>query len=325
MKKIALISTYCDTEEKVNVLIENIEIIKSLGVDTLVISPINLPEIVIKKSDFVFFTNENPILSWPERSFTFWKSFFINGRNIIFHRNVSDYGWAGLYQLKKMCQISLTYDYDLFYHIIYDLDIDDTIKSEIQNNECNFIHRRVSPDNPKETWKSTLHFMAFDRKTIKELVEKITMERYLENNGVAEDQAFEWTKELPIEIKDYPVMDKIFYWKGVDLFNSSKSPGYKLFIGKNETTSVWKGNSDISIPLDSKIKIFFYDFETPETLKITINGSRKEFNIGSNEIFYSEIDSNEEIFCFTIEDSSGVQNYLDIFNGSERTLIYDYI
>jgi glycosidase len=40
MKKLALISSFCDTEEKKNVLTENLDILKNLNIDTLLISPI---------------------------------------------------------------------------------------------------------------------------------------------------------------------------------------------------------------------------------------------------------------------------------------------
>jgi hypothetical protein len=44
MKKVALIGSYCDTHEKIEVLNKNINIVKNLGVDVIVISPIFLPE-----------------------------------------------------------------------------------------------------------------------------------------------------------------------------------------------------------------------------------------------------------------------------------------
>ena len=50
MKKIVLISSYCDTQEKINILSENIKVLKSLGLDTLVISPITLPNEIIEIS-----------------------------------------------------------------------------------------------------------------------------------------------------------------------------------------------------------------------------------------------------------------------------------
>ena len=71
MKKIALISTFCDTDEKIYTLINNIKKLKEVGLDTLVISPIKLPSRIIEISDFVFFTKENPVFNWPQRGFTF--------------------------------------------------------------------------------------------------------------------------------------------------------------------------------------------------------------------------------------------------------------
>ncbi len=122
MKKIVLISTYCDTTEKVQILKNNITKIKSFGLDVLVISPLTLP------SEIIFFTKENPLLVWPVRSFTFWKSVNTKEGWVKMHHNLADYGWAGLYQVKKLSQIALSYDYDIFYHMIYDLVIDDFVK-----------------------------------------------------------------------------------------------------------------------------------------------------------------------------------------------------
>ena len=51
MKKIALISTFCDTEEKQNVLKENIIKIKSFGIDVMAISPIQIPHDIISLCD----------------------------------------------------------------------------------------------------------------------------------------------------------------------------------------------------------------------------------------------------------------------------------
>ena len=101
MKKIALISTFCDTDEKIYTLINNIKKLKEVGLDTLVISPIKLPSRIIEISDFVFFTKENPVFNWPQRGFTFWQSLNTSDGWVTMHRNVADYGWAGLYQVKK--------------------------------------------------------------------------------------------------------------------------------------------------------------------------------------------------------------------------------
>ena len=65
IKKVALISTYCDTQEKIDVLIKNIDKVKAYGLDVIVISPIFLPQYVQTKCDYFLLTKDNPVLDWP--------------------------------------------------------------------------------------------------------------------------------------------------------------------------------------------------------------------------------------------------------------------
>jgi hypothetical protein len=56
MKKVVLISTFCDTPEKLEVLERNIDNVKTCGLDVIVISPFFLPESIQKKCDYFFLT-----------------------------------------------------------------------------------------------------------------------------------------------------------------------------------------------------------------------------------------------------------------------------
>ena len=60
MKKIALISTFCDSSEKINLLKETIIILKNKGMDVMCLSPnfINLPKEIVELSDFIFYTRK---------------------------------------------------------------------------------------------------------------------------------------------------------------------------------------------------------------------------------------------------------------------------
>ena len=64
MKKIVLVSTFCDNEEKQNVLKETIVKVKEIGMDVMVISPnfIQIRQDIIDLCDFFFYTKENPLL-----------------------------------------------------------------------------------------------------------------------------------------------------------------------------------------------------------------------------------------------------------------------
>ena len=129
MKKIVLISSYCDTEEKINILKKNLIIYKELGLDTLLISSLKLSEDVINLCDFYFYTKENPVLCWPERAYTHWVKIETDtNEKLTLHRGHCDYGWAALYQTKILLELGLMLKYDILIHTIYDILIDDRTK-----------------------------------------------------------------------------------------------------------------------------------------------------------------------------------------------------
>ena len=316
MKKIALISTFCDTEEKQNVLLENILKLKNLGLDIMVISPnfVIIKQDIIDLCDFFFYTKENPVLNWPVRAFTFWKTHLSVDGWVKMHRNVGDYGWAALNQIKRLSQIALSHDYDVFYHLIYDLEIDSNVEKEILTNELNIIHPRINPNDPNDLWEATLHFMVFDKDTMVKIMDDIKIENYLEDNGVAEGQALKWTQKHPIKINSHPVKDKIYYWENTDLFNYSQNPEYKMFIGKTDETHP---NSNFTPDL----RLYLYDFENPQNFKFIINNEIFENNINENRMIEFNIHS-FEVVNFKIIDNSGGWDYTKIFNDISRNLIY---
>jgi hypothetical protein len=313
MKKIALISSYCDTDEKVYVLIEALKKLKQLGLDTFVISPIKLPSRIVELSDFVFFTKDNPVLHWPVRGFTFWKNHYSVDGFVMMHRNVADYGWAGLYQIKKMSEIALTYDYDIFYHLIYDLEIDDYIINSINNNDINLIHPRINPHKPDEIWDATLHYMIFDREKMKKVVDAIVLKDYLSMNGVAETHAYNWSQNFDIKLSKTPVKDKIYYWENKEFFNYSKNVNYKFFIGKTDET--------IGQNLSPKLRIYFYDFVDQQNFKITINGKETLLTLNENKLVEFDIDSSK-VDSIIITDNNQEFDYSKTFKEIERNLVY---
>ena len=274
MKKIALISTFCDTKEKQNILKENIIKIKNLGIDVMAISPIEIPYDITKLCDFFFYTKENPLLKWPVRAYTHWYEMGLSdGRITTLQRGLADYGWAGLYQVKKLSQLALTFDYDTFYHLIYDLEIDEVVEQELISNNVNIIHPRRDPHHPETIWESTLHFMVFDRTLMEKIEKEITLDEYLKTNGMAEGEVLKWVNKYNIPISTHPVKDKIFYWGDYDFFNYSPFSEFKMFLSKNEEMTIWLGESPIyDTKLTDNLRIVFHGFENMGEIKINING-----------------------------------------------------
>lgn len=297
MKKIALISTFCNTEEKQKILEKNITKIKQLGLDVMVISPIEIPQSIVKLCDYFFFTKENPILKWPIRMYTHWYEMRISNEQITtLQRGLGDYGWAGLYQVKKLSQIALTFDYDLFYHMIYDVVIDEQVERDIVSNKCNFVYSRRDPHHPETLWETTLHLMIYDREMMKKIESEITLDEYLRTNGMAEGEVLKWKNKYGIPTSEHPIKDEIFYWGDFDFFNYSPFPEFKMFISKNEKMNIWLGESPIyEKELTDNLRICFHSFEQMEEIEIIINGIKYiekpkswqyiEYPVSSQQIF----------------------------------------
>jgi hypothetical protein len=232
IKKIALISTYCDTQEKLDVLEKNIDNIKKLSIDVMVISPIFLPQYIQTKCDYFFLTKDNPVLDWPQKAMQAWKNILINGKPITITRTYADYGWAGLFQVKKLSELALTLDYDYFYHMIYDLKFDETvIEGLTSEGECNIYS--IRKDN--QIWEIGLHFMVFNRENLQKFIPHITLENYLiETAGIAESWLLDLKSIFPYNIIRKPVEDEIYYYEGHDFFNFSPIAELPFFIIKDD-------------------------------------------------------------------------------------------
>ena len=279
MKKIALISTFCDNSEKVNLLKETIIILKNKGMDVMCLSPnfINLPKEIVELSDFIFYTKENPILKWPEKSMTSWKRIFTDKGEVKIHHFYPDYGWASLYQFKKLSEIALTFNYDMYYWFIYDSDIDDIILDEIDNNEINITHPRVAGE--KISHRGTFHFMPMDKKTTKILSDDITKERYL-GIHVAEEICNDWIDLGYLKVKSHPIKDKM---GAVDLNDDSS---HNLVSGKIENFKLFVEKSEY------KVRMVVFDVLTSMSIIISINGEDNKYDLKVGENLLLEFGEN---------------------------------
>lgn len=324
-KKIALVSTYCDTEEKKIIFLDLVKKVKSLGIDVMAISSLHLDKEIIEACDYLFYTKENPILSWPLRLFTFWKEMQLpDGRITTMHRGVGDYGWAALYHVKKLTQIAMTYDYDIFYHMIYDLEIDDVVENAIKNFEGNIVYPRRDPNHPETLWETTLHFMSFDKDLMREIEKEITIDSYLSTNGVAEGEVLKWKNKFNISGSEHPVKDKIFYWKDYDFFDYSPTKDFKLFISKNPEIEIWLGE-DPPVPakLSPNLKLVFYDFQFLGKISVVVNEKIYDLTdkINPFEIIELPIDTGK-IYSFTLEHRGNKYELKDKFDEIMLNQVY---
>jgi hypothetical protein len=264
--KIVLISSYCDTKEKINVLINTIKTIKSYNLDVMVNSPLPLPSDVINMCDFYVQTKENPLLYWPEKSVMSWVKHMDKDNEIVIKRSVIDYGWAALYQTKKLSEYALTYDYDRYYHIIYDTEIDDTVVSTfLSDKKCNFF--------PFHEHKVSLHLIVLDRENLFKFSNLITFDSYLKFNCIVENWLYDTivNSDMNYKIELEKIDDLILFHKDENLFDYSDINGLVFFIVKD-------------VILNNDVCLYFYDNEEKINVFITVDGVETSYNISNRDI-----------------------------------------
>jgi hypothetical protein len=267
--------------------------VKSLGIDVMAISPLPLDEEHINACDYLFFTKENPILGWPTRLFTFWREYEVEkGKILTLQRGVGDYSWAALYHVKKLTQIALDYDYEIFYHMIYDLEIDDNVVRVLNDFEGDIVYPRRDPHHPETLWETTLHLMSFDRDLMKQIEKEITLNEYLSTNGVAEGEVYKWKKKFDIYGSDTPVKDKIYYWKDFDFFDYSPVKDFKMFLSRNEPMDIWLGEGDSvrKEVLSNNLRVVFYGSDNIG--EVTLNIDDIDYKIEPKPFYFIELPIN---------------------------------
>ena len=241
-----------------------------------------------------FQTKENPLLRWPERANTFWwKQVNQYNKEIMLHRDVDDYGWAAIYQIKKLSEIALTFNYDIFYHITYDIIISNELTQDILNNKTNTTYHTINPNDPLDQWNVSPLFISFDKENLIKFLSKIDKDLYIQRYGFAEDFIELLLEDIPMIKSEFPVEDSITYINGCnnDLFNYSQSENYKIFFSNNWTNrfsfvvyDIKEG--DLKVVLNDK-EIYNIENLVPQGFETDVNSFKVIFN---NEIIeYNDI------------------------------------
>ena len=264
--KVALISSFCDNQEKMDVLEKNIKIVKSHNLDVIVISPFNLPEYLTKQCDYFLITKDNPILDWPTRAMYAWRGLNVNGTKYVMAKTYPDYGFAGLTQIKQLSQIALGLDYNQFYHMIYDIKIDENVIEGFHSNRTNSVYPSKRKD---DIWPVGLHYLIFNKENLKNLISYINLESYLSvKHGDAFAVLHSLQNKLNYTIEKTPIEDEIYYYENIDFFNCSPIEEIKFFIENDDEK------------LES-IKILFYDVVGEKEIKVKIGETETTHTISS--------------------------------------------
>lgn len=300
---VVLISSYCDNTEKIDVLNKNIKLIKSLGLDVILHSPITLPNYITEECLIYHQTSINPILTWPEKVMIPWVIHEVNGCRITIGRSLIDHGWAALYQVKKLSEIALTYRYDVYHHITYDLLITDEVINVLKNNvKYNF--------NPFNEHKVGLLLMSFNREDLSRFTQLITKESYLSFGDIVETWLFNLiTDNKNFTLSNNIVNDTILYHGNSDMFNYSPFNEFSFFI--------------INDAITSNVKIYFHGFDDNFDINLIVDNKEFKHQITNGYIIDLPYKRNEVLRTVMEYDNIRFDITHDIKNITHNFLSFD--
>ena len=270
MKKLALINSYCDTWEKLTILLQNVKKLKELGIDSLVYSPVPLPREITDQIDYVILTKENPVINWPERGMIHWS----NHPKFKIQLITPDYGWASIYQYKKMMEYGSTLDYNYYFWFLYDLNIDSVVESTLLNP-----YNKLFFKSPKaKSSKVGGIFASFSKENINKIYPLLDKQDYIET---CKRQIAEYYIEV--------ICDKI---KG-EISNHETTD--LVYEHNNLSFNVLNENYPFKLALDnSQYKFAFYDLPLePLSITFVINKLHYDFTVSrENPIIQLDLNIN---------------------------------
>lgn len=305
MKKIILISSHCEDEEKKDLLINNIKKLKKNNFDIILYSTSKLENEIIDLCDYYIFSKINPVLKYPLKGMGAWRHFYLKDEIYSITHIFDDYGWAGLTQYKNMLSIVKLLDYDVIYLMIYDIELTDNLIDLLKTNENTlFFPSKHKNNNSGNYWKIGSHLISLNKKDIDTFLNEITLENYLRN---PKNFLEKFIEEIQIKY-NWNISDIIVE----DLVNRFKPP-FKKDLLMNKTKVYFINNIE-----KNTFGFLFYDVIINFNLKITVNDSVNTQHIDSDTIIFCEkpinkliveIDGNE--FNFTEKINQYAQNLFE--------------
>ena len=119
MDNLAIITSHCDTLDKIDLLKGLIKQLKNLNIDILLYSHLPLETSIQQEVTYYIYDKDNPVLYWPERGWSIW--FEVIKDSVRLESMLPDYGWAAMDQMKKAANFALPLKYDYYSFIPYDV------------------------------------------------------------------------------------------------------------------------------------------------------------------------------------------------------------
>lgn len=281
MKKIIFITSYCNTQDKLDVLNLNLELLGSTGIDVFLYSPIELPIEVTKKTKYYF---QNCESQKEDNYVNFWVADKYCGHKIKLNRLWKDTLNSGFNQTKFLINLSKSFDYDMNYFLLYDLVLTNEILDLISHtNDENFFPFVAYDHGHKKQKNCSTQIFSVSKQKLNQLNSLFTWNECIKFNS-AEDFFYDISKKLQIKIHETILVEdhiSTFNKWTLTFFNFSPWQDFKIFFSKN-------------LDNDENSNIIFYDVKSSTDLFLRIDNKIEKINI--NNLHTIKIHSETKIF-----------------------------
>jgi hypothetical protein len=268
MRRVALFSTYCDTEEKEKALLDNLIKVKSLGLDSFVLTILPLSKKIHDVADYVIYSKENPIPDINTKSIASWR-ICENDVNIISF--LPDYGYPSLLQLKRLIDFSSTLNYDYYFTMIYDIIITPEIEQVLmEGRECSFFKN----NKVNEVLGGIL--TAFNSENAKKFSSLLTERSYYKGSYVAEAWMAKVNDLIGGKIEDIYASDSINLNDRLLSTNHSPFHDFHLFIAKNKSLKLLFYSVPFELKIRIKTNLFDKDVKINKQTLVHLHDNEKE-------------------------------------------------
>jgi len=264
MKRIALIQSHCNSDEKLIILRNTIKKLSDLGLDTLLFSHIILPQDIIESVNYFVYDKSNPIL-WDERRHVYWWA----NNYVKLESSVPDYGWTVFNQIIKSYNVTIDENYEMYFIVCYDLIIDDFVEEVINHNKIGK-YRHVKPKNVNEVgeyvdviFETSLIFLSLTKDIIEKIILDFKKSEYIENpQWIAEKYLEVIFERNKISIENLGSVSDLLH-ESKSIFNQSKNPDYEIFVDNQDFLKIryFKNNLHVKHYLIVNHEIILIDEE----------------------------------------------------------------
>ena len=285
-KRIFCITAYCNTQDKIDVLIENILLLKKYNYSILLHSYLKVPNNISNLVDYLIIDKDNPIIHRGTKAL-WW---YLQYSKFQLNKTWDDSSWTAINQIQQISSFLSNKDYDYHIFLNYDLILtSDYFQERLIHLNNSFTGSTLSGDLDR----SSLLFFILNKDDLNFMSESLSLDDYLsiKDGRMAEDYFHDkvMSRNIPFD-PNIRFSDHIQGFFGnvphEKIFNYlyEKTDDFSLFFDKKYIILYnIKLDCDITIIIDKKLT-HLIKLKTSTPYFINLSDGFTSFNIKYNNI-----------------------------------------